>query len=420
MAGPFLQMALEEAPNYEGGANAVSSDVFYIPLKSFEDDDGAEMLEENDLMLGSLASQPHRGAGSYKPAPKMVEIHPRMSHMPLLLAACWGAIDTDAGVAGAGVLDPDSAQVPIGAWRHVISEKAADPPQSCQLVARTGDGKFRKTQGAAISELAAKFLDNGALVLDATMVALVLASIADPSITPVMDDAYPLRRGDMALTWLANSAYTNDFDFTITSPAETKFELGIASLYPTLLQFTNDGTPGIAGTIAKSSIADADIAALLAGTQFAALIKLVGRETIKRAAVNVTSSSVAAQSVITCAAPHNLPAGTSTVVIAGHTGSTPSINGTHVATKIDATTFSIPVNVSVGGTGGTEISDTAYYPKLWIDMPGCQLVKVDRDAIAKQRRREGKWNWEARYDPTTAKLATITVVNDVAAYDTYA
>jgi hypothetical protein len=69
------------------------------------------------------------------------------------------------------------------------------------------------------------------------------------------------------------------------------------------------------------------------------------------ATVAVTSSSVASPSVITTAT-HGLVSGQS-VTIAGHTGSTPDINGTHIVTVINATTFSIPVNVTVGGTGGT-------------------------------------------------------------------
>lgn len=69
----------------------------------------------------------------------------------------------------------------------------------------------------------------------------------------------------------------------------------------------------------------------------------------------ITSSSVANPSIITCAAPHGLPAGTSLVVIGGHVGSTPSINGAQTATKIDTTSFSIPVNVTTGGTGGTVV-----------------------------------------------------------------
>jgi hypothetical protein len=66
----------------------------------------------------------------------------------------------------------------------------------------------------------------------------------------------------------------------------------------------------------------------------------------------ITSSSVANPSVITCPRPHGLANGDK-VVIAGHSGSTPSINAEYVATVLDTLRFTIPVNVTVGGTGGT-------------------------------------------------------------------
>lgn len=66
----------------------------------------------------------------------------------------------------------------------------------------------------------------------------------------------------------------------------------------------------------------------------------------------ITSSSVANPTVI-AATGHSLATGNK-IIIRGHVGSTPDINGTiYSITKIDADSFSIPVNVTVGGTGGT-------------------------------------------------------------------
>jgi putative tail protein len=66
----------------------------------------------------------------------------------------------------------------------------------------------------------------------------------------------------------------------------------------------------------------------------------------------ISTSSVANPTVITTTAPHNYKTGDQ-VRITGHTGSTPSLNGVHAITVTGATTFTIPVSVSVGGTGGT-------------------------------------------------------------------
>jgi hypothetical protein len=70
------------------------------------------------------------------------------------------------------------------------------------------------------------------------------------------------------------------------------------------------------------------------------------------APVAITSSSVANPTNILTGAAHGLTTGDQ-VLITGHAGSTPAIAGSYVVTVVDATNFTIPVNVTVGGTGGT-------------------------------------------------------------------
>lgn len=74
--------------------------------------------------------------------------------------------------------------------------------------------------------------------------------------------------------------------------------------------------------------------------------------TVAAPTVVITSNSLANPSIVTTAAPHFLLSGQS-VTIAGVVGSVPTINGTQIATVLTPTTFSVPVNVSTGGTGGT-------------------------------------------------------------------
>lgn len=69
-------------------------------------------------------------------------------------------------------------------------------------------------------------------------------------------------------------------------------------------------------------------------------------------AVPIVSSSVASPTVITTSVPHGLASG-DTVQIAGHTGSTPAVDGSRVVTVLSPTTFTVPVAVTVAGTGGT-------------------------------------------------------------------
>lgn len=68
--------------------------------------------------------------------------------------------------------------------------------------------------------------------------------------------------------------------------------------------------------------------------------------------IPITSNSIANPTVVTTAVPHGRATG-DVVLISGVTGSTPTINGAQTITVIDATHFSVPVNVTVAGTGGT-------------------------------------------------------------------
>ena len=75
-------------------------------------------------------------------------------------------------------------------------------------------------------------------------------------------------------------------------------------------------------------------------------------EVVVYESATIVSSSVAAASVITTLTPHGLVNGM-TVEIGGHAGSSPMLDGWHIATVVTPTTFSIPVNVTTGGTGGS-------------------------------------------------------------------
>lgn len=93
--------------------------------------------------------------------------------------------------------------------------------------------------------------------------------------------------------------------------------------------------------------------------------------------VAIATSSVANPSVITTSAPHGLETG-DTVTIAGHSGSTPDINGDRVVTVLTPTTFTIPLNVTVGGTGGTmRRIKTAGGVWLYAEVPALALGGYD-------------------------------------------
>lgn len=102
------------------------------------------------------------------------------------------------------------------------------------------------------------------------------------------------------------------------------------------------------------------------------------------ASATIVGSSVANPTVLTTTEPHGLWTG-DTVTIAGHTGSTPALDGSHVVTVLTPTTFTVPLNVTGGGTGGTVTPTTLVEPLTLADvklLAGLDWMDGDpRDAV---------------------------------------
>jgi hypothetical protein len=84
--------------------------------------------------------------------------------------------------------------------------------------------------------------------------------------------------------------------------------------------------------------------------------------------IPITSNSIANPTVITTAVPHKLATG-HIVLISGVATSSPTINAELAVTVIDATHFSVPVNVTVAGTGGSfvrsnSLNGGAFYQEI--------------------------------------------------------
>lgn len=88
------------------------------------------------------------------------------------------------------------------------------------------------------------------------------------------------------------------------------------------------------------------------GTPYTATQALLYPRTVdSMSTLTIASSSVANPTLITTVAPHGFASG-QTVVISGH-ASTPALDGSHVITVVDAVSFTVPVDVTVGATGGS-------------------------------------------------------------------
>ena len=68
--------------------------------------------------------------------------------------------------------------------------------------------------------------------------------------------------------------------------------------------------------------------------------------------LTITGNTLASPTIVTTSAAHGILAATAQVVVIAGSNSAPSINGSYVATRIDDTHFSIPVNVTAAGTAG--------------------------------------------------------------------
>ncbi len=68
--------------------------------------------------------------------------------------------------------------------------------------------------------------------------------------------------------------------------------------------------------------------------------------------IPITSNTLANPTVVTTPVPHGLTTG-QVILIAGVATSSPTINGQQTVTVTGTTTFTVPVNVTIAGTGGT-------------------------------------------------------------------
>ncbi len=73
----------------------------------------------------------------------------------------------------------------------------------------------------------------------------------------------------------------------------------------------------------------------------------------------IVSNSIANPTVLTFATAQGWSTG-DVVTIAGNITSSPAINGSQTLTRITSTTFSVPVNVTVAGTGGTVTASATF------------------------------------------------------------
>jgi hypothetical protein len=271
MASGYWRMALEQVPNAEGGANKVSTVVFDLPVTEAGFQPEPTLLDLADEIRGYPGYPQHQGAAEYALAGNF-KVNLRPGSMAMLLALAAGGVTTTPGVGGAGCLDPDSVQIPVGGYRHVASWAVGDTPQTCEVNYSPPAGLFYKATGVGIQSIDFG-IENGVWKTTCDLAALYWSIIADPVITPAPESVSPFIHGDMVLTWLGGTAVTKDFSFKIENKLVTDRQFTVRSKFPDRIRIDSPFQE-LTGSIPKEAMDATDWDALVNGTPFSAKIKL--------------------------------------------------------------------------------------------------------------------------------------------------
>lgn len=265
-----VEIQCEETPRYEGAPTTASYRLstvkHYPPVQSVQLSPGVQHLDRSDEQRG-IEGGPPMLIETYEPGGSL-QIRPYANTLTWLLHAAGmsGAVTAGNGI----ITDPDSATVPTGAYRWVFTKRGGLQAKSLQMIlAYASRSVFWKGQGVGVSQF--QFDAEGSV--QAELTGLVVANVSDPNITPSYDstDIPPFRRGDLSLTWLGSSGTTENFSFSIANPLNRRrtYTLATPSYFPDVLEH-GDEKLRLTGSIPKSALADADVDALLAATEFAA------------------------------------------------------------------------------------------------------------------------------------------------------
>jgi len=82
---------------------------------------------------------------------------------------------------------------------------------------------------------------------------------------------------------------------------------------------------------------------------------------------------------------------------------------------VAGTTFAATIHLT-----HTENAAGSYKHQMWIEMPACQYIGGEIDPSNNNRRHPASFDWAARYDTSTSKFATVTLVNATSSLATYA
>ena len=266
-------------PGNESTAATPSTKVLYTPALQVDSKPNAKFLERGDELRGSDESPPPLIPEKFEPTWEVLS----RAYPDLLGFRLKHILGEPTTTAGNGIItDPDAVVIPAGAYRHVwtspFGPSGAFPITTEMIAAFKDQSVFTKLRGAACAELELEFPDDGGVQVKASGPGTYWSRISDPSLTPAPETitTKPFMRGGLSIpTVLASGGTIADFGLKIENPVETPFLVGVASKFPSTAEKDNEGPIIVSGTIPKRQLDQDDIDALMAGTGFALIAKLI-------------------------------------------------------------------------------------------------------------------------------------------------
>lgn len=274
---PYLQLAMEESPRYEGAPTTtptrVSSTSVYLPIQEGGITPNPQGIDRGDEARNIPGVIPDL-LDTYEPEGGIrVRGYPNALTWLLSLAGFVGAHTAGA----AGIPDPDGNTVPAGANLWSFTPRTGRTAKTAQIICGyTEDNVFLRGQGYDISSLGWG-VNEGEFAAD--LLGLVCLPVSNPGLTPSYDtQAIPhFRRADFQIeSFLAGTGESDNFTVAINNPLERRDSFGatVRSYFPDRM-FHGDAWPLVSWTNPKYLLDADDIAALMAMSTVTTKVKWI-------------------------------------------------------------------------------------------------------------------------------------------------
>lgn len=279
MANGYLRVAHEASggPGNESNSPTLATKKTFLPIAGFNIDPGTDHLERQDELRNSEVN-PSILTEKHEPKWDLsVRAYPDV--LAQILTMLFGPPTTTAG--NGTITDLGGTAIPATAYRHRWTDTptAGAYPSTAQFDAgytMLSSAVYWKVKGAAVSDLEIETPPEGGAQIKASGPACYADEQSNPSLSPTYESlaVRPFTRGNLTLpTNLSGTGETEDFTIAISNPVEPHRSLGIASDWPDVMEYADEGLVVTSGTIPKRILDSTDIAALKNATGFALLAK---------------------------------------------------------------------------------------------------------------------------------------------------